>query len=456
MNFIGFRRSDLDAVFAAVSGRNQVQKIDTRTVVNQFKRSFDEATLNALGKRARLCRRERVVTPHRLALCMIEAFAKSDLDTIADIQRTFNACCAQSVQYKPFHNQLAKPQFPIFMRLLLTRLMNELAMEVLRFSPASPFARFQHIRLQDGTSFALKDTLAKDFPGRFTTISPAAVELHVNMDLLTETLHSIVLSPDCDAERQFLPAPADLAGDLLLADRGYFDKRYCHAMHRAEGHFIVRGNANLNPLILHAYDHHGQEIKCWREQRLKDVKHKITRRSAVDLDVRFETKEGSFDCRLLGNPNPREDNPRYLVTNLPRAEFNLEHLSDAYRLRWQIELLFKEWKSFANLKAFATSNPHLAEGLIWASLCAATVSRYCAHATQRLTHWPISTRRVAMCMRYVLTEIVHAILNAPRKLTTAIKRAIQYLANNAQRAHPKRDAKSGRLKLGLQHVFGTP
>ena len=81
--------------------------------------------------------------------------------------------------------------------------------------------------------------------------------------------------------------------------------------------------------------------------------------------------------------------------------------------------------------SIVTSHPHLAEGLIWASLCAATVSRYCAHATQRITHRPISTRRVAMCMRYVLTEIVHAILNAPRKLTTAIKRAIQYLANNA-------------------------
>ncbi len=63
MNFIGFRRSDLDAVFAAVSGSIQVKQIDTRTVVNPFKRSFDEATLNALGKRARLSRRERVVPP---------------------------------------------------------------------------------------------------------------------------------------------------------------------------------------------------------------------------------------------------------------------------------------------------------------------------------------------------------------------------------------------------------
>ena len=75
-----------------------------------------------------------------------------------------------------------------------------------------------------------------------------------------------------------------------------------------------------------------------------------------------------MDKHKIWDSLPR--NPRYLVTNLPRAEFNLKHLSDAYRLRWPIELLFKEWKSFANLKAFATSNPHLAEGLIWASLCA--------------------------------------------------------------------------------------
>jgi len=381
-----------------------MKNINARTMGNQFKRSFSETRLNELGRLTRFCHRERSVTPHRLAVTMVEAFASGDIETIADLQRAFNALCEQTVQYKPFHNQLAKRQFPTFMRSLLTRLMNELAMDVLRFSPDSPFARFRHIRLQDGTSFALKDTLADAFPGRFTTISPAAVELHVNMDLLTETLHSVVLRPDRDAEGQFLPPPADLAGDLLLADRGYFDKHYCIAMHRAQSSFIVRGKANLNPLILHAFDHKGQEIKCWRGQRLKEVAHKITRRSAVDLDVRFQSKDGPFDCRLVATPNPREESPRYLVTNLNRTDFSLAHLSDGYRLRWQIELLFKEWKSYANLKAFDTSNPHIAEGLIWAALCAATLSRYCAHMTQRLTHCPISTRRVAMCIRHVLNR----------------------------------------------------
>lgn len=432
-----------------------MKKISVRTIRHQFKRLLSETPLNELGRLTRFCHRKRSVTPHRLAMSMMEAFVSRDIESIADSLRTFNALCDQTVHYKPFHNQLAKRQFPTFMRLLLTQLMNDLVVDVLRFAPASPFARFQHIRLQDGTSFALKHTLSGSFPGRFTTVSPAAVELPVNRDLLTETLHHVVLSPDCYAERPYLPEPSDLAGDLLLADRGYFDKQYCLAMHRSEGHFIVRGKTNLNPLSVRAFDHTGQEITCWRGQHLQNVAQKITRRSAVDLDVRFQSKDGPFDCRLIAQPNPREDRPRYLVTNLERSDFSIEHISDGYRLRWQIELLFKEWKSYTNLKAFDTGNPHIAAGLIWASLCAATLSRFCAHIAQRLTHRPISTRRVAMCIHPVLTEIFRALLHAPRKLTAAIKRAVSYLSNNAQRAHPKRDAKSGRLKLHLLHIYGT-
>jgi len=37
-------------------------------------------------------------------------------------------------------------------------------------------------------------------------------------------------------------------------------------------------------------------------------------------------------------------------------------------LRWGIELLFKEWKSYANLHAFDTANAGIVEGLIWAAI----------------------------------------------------------------------------------------
>jgi hypothetical protein len=429
--------------------------INATTVVNRFKRTFGEETLNELGKLSRFCRRERTVTPHRLALSLIEMFASGPVKYIADLQRGFNALCASNVQYKPFHNQLAKRSFATFMRLLLSRLLNDLACKVLRFDSGSPFARFEQICLQDGTSFAVKRTLAEDFPGRFTTVSPAAVELHVNLELLSEGLNTIVLSPDSMAERQFLPPVEALTGCLLLGDRGYFGKKYLCALDAAGGAFIVRGPATMNPLIRRAWGPDGVEIKHFRNKHLKDVAGKLSRYAAVDMDVCYRIGARDFPCRLVAHPNPREDIPRYLVTNLDRESFTIAHVSDGYRLRWQVELLFKEWKSFANLHAFDTNNPHLAEGLIWAALCAATLKRYCAHMTQHLLQVAISTPVVASCIRYVLTDIVLALLHNPGKLNHAVVHALDYLSKNARRAHPKRDRLSGRLKLGLEHVYGA-
>jgi hypothetical protein len=88
-----------------------------------------------------------------------------------------------------------------------------------------------------------------------------------------------------------------------------------------------------------------------------------------------------------------------LCTKLPRTPFSLDLVSRLYRFRWQIELLFKEWKSYANLHKFNTENEHMAEGLIWASLCTAVLKRFLAHAAQLVAGKPISTRRVAMCSR---------------------------------------------------------
>ena len=57
-----------------------------------------------------------------------------------------------------------------------------------------------------------------------------------------------------------------------------------------------------------------------------------------------------------------------LCTNLPRTPSSVDLVSRLYRFRWQIELCFTEWKSYANLHEFDTGNAHVAEGLMWAGL----------------------------------------------------------------------------------------
>ena len=151
--------------------------------------------------------------------------------------------------------------------------------------------------------------------------------------------------------------------------------------------------------------------------------------------------------------DPQAQHPRYPVTNLERGTFGVQSLFDTYRLRWQIELLFKKWKSHANLRAFDTANPHIAEGLIWVSLCTVVVKRYWAHTVQWLMRAPVPTRKVTMRLHHVLQQILGALLHQRRRLHRAVKQALQYLASNAQRARPKQDGQTGRLKLALEHVF---
>jgi len=87
--------------------------------------------------------------------------------------------------------------------------------------------------------------------------------------------------------------------------------------------------------------------------------------------------------------------------------------------------------------------------LIWASLCAAVLKRFLAHAAQRVgPGTAISTRRVAMCAYRLFENLVAALLVGVG-LLRALRRGLRYLLTNARRSHPDRDKRKGRLRVGL-------
>ena len=74
--------------------------------------------------------------------------------------------------------------------------------------------------------------------------------------------------------------------------------------------------------------------------------------------------------------------------------------------------------------------------------------------TQLLAEVPMSTRKVAMCAVHVLGDIVRALQSGDvAGLYAALEEAVTSLACHAQRAHPKRDRKTGRSQLGLEPYF---
>jgi hypothetical protein len=130
----------------------------------------------------------------------------------------------------------------------------------------------------------------------------------------------------------------------------------------------------------------------------------------VDLRVRWKVQGEFLECRLIVTWNSSTKEFQYLATNLPPQRYSVYEVAKAYRLRWQVELLFKEWKSYANLHAFDTQNPAIVEGLIWAAIGAAALKRFLAHTTQVVAGVETSTRKVAMCALHFLHDILRALI----------------------------------------------
>ena len=395
----------------------------------------------------------RSVTPQELVVAVVAAMVTQRTETIADVQRTFNALTGRTLAYKPFHKKLAKPAFAELMRTIVGHLLGTLVTDALRPIHHSALNLFDDILLQDGTSFAIHAALAGVFPGRRTTISPAAVELHATMSLWSDQPIVLFVAPETDGARDYLPQATDLTGQLLIGDRGYQSVDYCRKVDAQGGYVLIRHQTKIDPLV----------IRCFLDRkptsapvgnRLQEVMQ-THRGKTIDVDVQWQGIGGDrrpdTRLRVVLIWNALRKDYMALVTNLDRDLFPPDDIYQIYRLRWQVELLFKEWKS-CNLHAFSTTKAPIAEGLMWASLAACIIKRFVAKAAQKVFNvGEISTRKTVMTVGHHLYALLYVVLSG-RALRDALLALLRHLSTQALRAHPKRDRRKGRLRLGIVPV----
>ncbi|GAC25238.1 MULTISPECIES: IS4 family transposase [Paraglaciecola] len=420
--------------------KNNTELAKITKVLNEFK-------INDIGKSSGFCCRQRVVKPFELVMSLLTALGDKSVDSISDLHRYFTGLTFSDVQYKPFHNQLSKPEFRDMMKRLVAMAMGNWQQQIL--GTDVNLSMFEQIVVQDGSSFAVHDSLSDVFKGRFTTISPAAVEIHVSWDMLSSQPHAVSVSADSKAEYDYLPPAASLGNKLFLADRGYFKLSYLRDIHASGGFYTVRAKTTSNPLVAAAYTAKGKRLKRFKSVSLKKVKAHIRRSEVVDMDV-----ENPHGYRMIASWPKDKNEPTYWVTNLPRSEYPANSIIKLYGLRWQIELLFKEWKSYCNLRKFNTRKASMMEGLIWVSLLALLVKRRIGFSIQQLKGIAISSFMVAKNTQGWFYKLMESIIHFDQStLIQTWNWAVDYLARYAKRAHPDRDRESGRLAPGLTPII---
>jgi len=419
-----------------------------------FRNVLSSSAIEALARETRFSqRRARVASSTSVTWALLLALGGQLTRYISDVLRTLNAREGTTLRYKPFWNRLARPGFPAFTKALFQQLCCSLTTRVLERQAGSAASRFSDILMDDGCAFAIADGLADQFPGRFSKQKPADVELHAQMSLLTGNIKRVTIAPDKETERQYvLPADELPANSLTLRDRGYIDRCYFDALQQRDSpaYLICRSLSNINPVIIEVVSGLPRRVgNRWKGKRLQQLAKKKLRHN-LELLVEFPKRwplKHPVRLRLIIRYVPEKRSWTWLLTNVP-DDIDAETIGTLYRLRWHIELVFKDWKSDANLHGFQSEQRHIVEGLIWASLCAAFLKRTIAHWVQLVTGKRVSVRLAAMSGAQLMPLLAR--WAASRFSPGRFDDILAFMLNNTLITHPERVPRSPVTQVGLR------
>lgn len=422
------------------------QQLSARFALLQTACDLDR--IDALARDTGFMKRLRKIRPAGLALSLVSSLSAFNPRTITELHDHFMTLCDVAVDYKAFHKRLNRDSFVVFVSSLFERWLNLFMTRMIDPIPDHKLSVFDDIWLQDGSSISLRDTLSKVFPGRFTHHTPAAIEIHATQSVLNDNLVSISIAPDTVGERDFLPEPHELSGILLLQDSGYQDLERAADVAAAGGDVLSRAKNNLNPTVvsLKLDDHFVHDVEG---SKFKDCRW-MCEGHHVDLLGRWQKGRWEIEMRLVGVYDPDHEGHLWLYTTLDSEDWSVQELHTLYRLRWQVELLFKELKSCCELKGFGTSKAPIAEGLIWVSLSSCILKRFLVQSSERVHGTrPQSTLKGAKRAPILVLDLIRELLRE-REAARAFTKLLKYFAKEATRSRPRRDAQRGKFQMGLR------
>jgi DDE family transposase len=232
--------------------------------------------------------------------------------------------------------------------------------------------RFTGVYLQDSSIIVLPDELRTLWPSCGGDTSGAALKVQVRWELRSGQLEGPFLhagrEPDLSAEVQHLPMPE---GSLRLADLGYWSVKRFVQVQNESSYILSRVHAATEVF----YSGQQLDFTSFLQSHRNDQ---------FEMEIELSASH-RWRCRLLGQRVPpkvsaerrrklwqkahkRGTTPsqrqlvfcdwNLIVTNIPAESLTLEEALVLLRVRWQIELCFKFWKSHGRVDESRSRKPY--------------------------------------------------------------------------------------------------
>ncbi len=282
---------------------------------------------------------------------------------------------------------------------LLRQVLEEAVRQMIVAAPVGVtlLTRFAGVYLLDSTVVALPDTLATVWQGcggRVPQGGSAALKVQVCWNLCCGVLQMWLQdgrAQDQSAPTQSLSLPQ---GALRLSDLGYFALKVLARLGEQGVYWLTRVKVGV-----HVWDAEGrclQDLQTWgellRQQKVQRADlpiqlGAIQRLPCRLLAVRVAQQVAQGRRRQLRQEARRKGHTvsqarlaladwNLFVTNTPQELLSLDEALVLLRARWQVELLFKLWKSHGQIDAWRSHKPWRVLCEVYAKLLALLVQHW--------------------------------------------------------------------------------
>lgn len=343
--------------------------------------------------------------------------------------------------------------------------------QTLDWSPARPQAQelqkqFTAVHLLDSTGFDTSDALQEIFPSCGGAGSAANIKVLLSYELITGRLEplKVLEGKRSDQGQAFCAAQRLKSGELQINDKGFFDAKAWRAAQQAGAYLLMPLPHSLTLWTTDGPEAPEQSLDLagalavssesrveWPEVFLGTPgKHRAGPVRLVAFRLSPESA-GRHRAGLRESMRTKGRTPSakalqlagwlLLVTNAPAAKLPSALMAYLYRVRWQIELIFRQAKSVLRLDKTESENPSRIQCEIWARLIGAVLLfLWHAHANAQCWHQQgseISFEKLIRVMQQWGHTIARAFLKGPEELLGQLRTIWRHLLVNTRKGRQK-------------------
>jgi hypothetical protein len=389
-----------------------------------FDKFFDKSVITKIGKRSGFIQRKsKKISAYHFVVGFIISCCNGN-STFSEWALQIGLLSGKSVSKQGVFDRLHASAVLFAKQLLEEVLLQQSGKDFV----STLFEGFGKVLLQDSTTLGLPQVLSKLFPGNHSRGEQKAVaRIQSIFDIKAMQFINFSLGAFTQNDQSASGSILSLVkkGDLVIRDLGYFSLAVFEKLITAEVHFLSRlrygvtiTDSQGKPVLLKdllkqkqgvdRWVYIGSEKKVW--VRLVMVPVPATRaaekirKAKQDRDARLNHSRQYYQWLTFN----------VYITTVDKNVWTARQVYKAYRVRWQIEIIFKSWKTGFNLQHIlheGCTNEHRVRVSIFLLLlfmCLFMQKIYVRHkqAIEKNSHKTISLLKLSMYVSNNIKEII--------------------------------------------------